>query len=194
MESTDRRVNTGVAAGSVSAFDPDIAVEGNNVYIAWVDNRSGDSFDIFLNESNNRGSAWLSAPRDIDQDSLPHESLSPKLVTPMTDMVVVGWVDYRFGFPDILTAASVDKGTTFSAPVRVDTGSGPGETGSYDIAMAADGALVGVAWADDRAGPSRHLRELLARWGAHVPAAGLPDGRLCCGLERQPAPPRLGRE
>ncbi len=65
---------------------------------------------------------------------------------------VVAWVDYRYGFPDILVTRTTDAASTFTTPVRADTGTGAGNFSSLDVALGAEGSLVAVAWTDDRNG------------------------------------------
>ena len=148
--SSDRRLDGGTA-GSATSFDPVVAAENGNVYVAWVDDRNGASFDIFLARSTDGGANWGAATR-IDDDPIPHDSVSPRIVTTGTSRVVVAWVDYRFGFPDIIARFSNTSASSFEAAQRLDTGSGAGTSTSFDLALAADGDLVGAAWADDRAG------------------------------------------
>ncbi|HEX5094663.1 MAG TPA: sialidase family protein, partial [Acidimicrobiia bacterium] len=124
---TDRRLDVGTAAGSSSSFAPVVAAEAGNVYAAWVDDRGGGVFDIWLNRSRDSGATWLSTDSiRLDADPLPHDSIEPRIAAPRSGTVVVAWVDYRFGFPDVMVARSIDSAGTFTPPVRVDTGTGPG--------------------------------------------------------------------
>ncbi|MAQ18531.1 MAG: hypothetical protein CMN30_27505 [Sandaracinus sp.] len=147
---SDRRIDGGTA-GSASSFDPVIAAENGNVYVAWVDDRSGSSFDIYLNRSTDRGASW-GAATSIDDDPIAHDSVRPQIVTTGTSRVVVAWVDYRFGFADIIARFSDSSGAAFGSAVRLDTGTPAGTSTSFDVALAADGDLVGAAWSDDRSG------------------------------------------
>ena len=150
---TDTRLDVGTMPGTSASFSPTIAAEGTNVYVAWVDDRSGTSFDIRLNRSRDGGGTWLVADSLlIDADPLPHDSIEPRMVAPSGGTALVAWIDYRFGFPDILVSRTVDAGGSFSAPVRVDTGTAPGTSASLDIAFGANGPLIVAAWADDRNG------------------------------------------
>jgi hypothetical protein len=150
---TDRRLDVGTLPGSSTSFAPVIAAEGANVYVAWVDDRSGSSFDIWLNRSRDNGATWLVADSILlDADPLPHDSIEPRIVAPAAGVAVVAWIDYRSGFPDIISRRTADAASSFSAPVRLDTGSGPGTSGSLDLALGANGNLVAAAWADDRDG------------------------------------------
>ena len=150
---TDRRLDVGTMPGASASFAPAIAAEGPNVYVAWVDDRSGSSFDIWLNRSRDNGATWLTADSILlDADPLPHDSIEPRVVAPSSGTAVVTWIDYRYGFPDIISRRTSDAASTFSAPLRLDTGTGNGTSASLDLAMGANGSLVVAAWADDRSG------------------------------------------
>jgi hypothetical protein len=149
---SDTRIDTGTVAGSSSSFSADVAAEGTNVYVAWIDDRDRGSFDIWLNRSTDSGTSWLPNAVKLDADAFDHDSIEPHVIAPDTGDVLVGWIDYRSGFPDPYVTRSTDAGATFSTPVRVDTGTEPGASGSYEIALAGAGNLVAVAWSDDRAG------------------------------------------
>ncbi|RLB55392.1 MAG: hypothetical protein DRJ42_06330 [Deltaproteobacteria bacterium] len=149
----DTRLDVGTGAGASASFAPTIAAEGGNVYVAWVDDRLGGSFDIWLNLSRDSGATWLTSDSvRIDADSLPHDSVSPQIVTSGAGRAVIAWVDFRFGFPDVLVSRSIDSGSTFSSPVRADTGTGPGTSASLEVSLAAEGDLVAVGWTDNRDG------------------------------------------
>jgi len=146
------RIDTGDASGSNTSFSPTIAAEGSNVYVAWVDDRDMGSFDIWLNRSTDAGATWGASATQLDMDVFPHDSIEPTVVTTGSGEAVVSWIDFRFGLPDVVASHSTDAGATWAAPARVDTGTGPGIAGAYDLAVDADGSLVVAAWADDRMG------------------------------------------
>jgi hypothetical protein len=149
---TEQRMDVGTAAGSSSSFSADIAAEGTNAYVVWVDDRDRGSFDIWLNRSTDSGATWLSGAVKLDGDTLDHDSIDPHVIAPDGGDVLVAWTDYRSGFPDPYVTRSSTAGASFAAPVRVDTGTSPGTSGSYDIAAAGAGDVVAIAWSDDRAG------------------------------------------
>ncbi|MFK8003673.1 MAG: MopE-related protein [Polyangiales bacterium] len=147
FSASDRRLDS----GSGASFAPVVGAEGNNVYVAWVDDRSGSSFDINFARSTNRGGTF-SAATSIDDDPLPHDSSQPTITAPSGGLVVVSWVDYRFGFADIIVRRSNSAGATFDSAQRLDTGTAPGTSGSFDVSLDGSGSLIGAAWVDDRAG------------------------------------------
>ncbi len=148
----ETRIDTGTTAGSSSSFAPDVATEGTNVYVAWVDDRAAGSFDIWLNRSTNSGASWLAGAVSLDADAFAHDSIEPHVVAPAAGAVLVSWLDYRAGFPDPLVTRSTTSGASFGGPVRLDTSTAVGASGSYDLAFAAQGSLIAAVWADDRNG------------------------------------------
>jgi hypothetical protein len=148
----EQRMDVGTVAGSSSSFSADVAAEGTNAYVVWVDDRDRGSFDIWLNRSTDSGATWLAGAVKLDGDTLDHDSIDPHVIAPDVGDVLVGWTDYRSGFPDPYVTRSTTAGASFAAPTRVDTGTASGASGSYDIALAGAGNLVAMAWSDDRAG------------------------------------------
>lgn len=148
----EQRIDVGDALGSNGSTAPAVAAEGGNVYVTWVDDRDAGSLDIWFNRSTNSGATFLGSAVQLDQDPFPHDSIEPQVVTTLAGELVVAWVDLRSGAADILATRSDDAGATFSAPVRLDTGTAAGVSASGELALSADGNLVAAAWSDDRAG------------------------------------------
>ncbi len=146
----EARMDLGTAAGSSSSFDPAIAASDDNAWVVWIDDRDGGSFDIWMNHTTDHGGTWLAGAVQLDQDPLHHDSIEPHVLSPATGVVLVGWLDYRFGQPDPYVTRSTDNGATFSAPARIDTGTLPGASASHDFDFAANGSLVAVVWSDAR--------------------------------------------
>ncbi len=150
---SETRLDVGTPPGDSTSFEPSIAAEGTNVYVVWIDDRSGASFDIWANRSHDNGATWLTSDSMLlDDDSFAHDSIEPHVVAPLPDTALIAWVDYRYGFPDILVTRTTDAGGTFSAPVRLDTGTAAGASSSQDLAFGANGNLIVAAWADNRDG------------------------------------------
>ena len=148
----ETRIDVGDAVGSHSSFSPELACEGANVYVAWVDDRVAGSFDIHFNDSNDSGATWRASALSLDADAFAHDSIEPFVTAPAAGVVLVSWLDYRSGFPDPFVIRSTNAGTSFGAPERLDTSTTPGASGSYDLAFGSNGNLVAAAWADDRNG------------------------------------------
>ncbi|MEZ4252397.1 MAG: sialidase family protein [Polyangiales bacterium] len=145
------RVDTGDVAGRNASVDPDVAADGDNAYVVWVDNRDAGSLDIWMNRSIDAGVSWA-APTKLDQDAFAHDSIQPRIVALSGGRAVVAWIDYRDGFPDVLASRTANAGMTFSTPTRLDTGTASGTSASLSVSLAASGDLVAAAWSDDRSG------------------------------------------
>lgn len=153
FSATDKRLDVGTAAGASTSFAPTMAAEGNNVYVAWVDAREDGAFDIWTNHSTDSGANFRTSDSiRVDDDALPHDSIEPHIVAPLSGTAIVAWIDYRAGFPDVYAARTTDSGASYADPVRLDTGADIGESGSYDLALGASGQRLVAAWADDRSG------------------------------------------
>jgi hypothetical protein len=142
----------GTPAGSSSSFSPAVAASGTGAWVVWIDDRDTGSFDVWMNRTSDSGTSWLAGAVQLDQDPLHHDSIEPHVVSPAAGVVLVGWLDYRFGQPDPYVVRSSDGGATFAAPARLDTGTSPGASASHDIDLSANGSLVASVWSDSRSG------------------------------------------
>lgn len=145
--------------GRSNSFDPDIVVDGPNVYVVWSDNVNG-AFDILFARSTDSGITFQ-PPMRIDSDQPPGSAYSafPRLATGFDgEHVYVTWQDFRNGGSvvdggsDVYFARSTDKGQSFGSDVRLDTGEDPGRSDSFVPRIAADDDEVYVVWHDDRNG------------------------------------------
>jgi hypothetical protein len=150
----ETRLDLGTAAGSSSSFSPAIAASGTSAWAVWIDDRDAGSFDIWMNRTSNSGGTWLAGAVQLDQDPLHHDSIEPHVTSPATGVVLVSWLDYRFGQPDPYVVRSGDGGATFAAPIRLDTGTTPGASASHDLDFASSGSLIAAVWSDARSGLS----------------------------------------
>jgi len=141
-------VNTGEGA----ATNPDIACIGNTVFVVWEDTSDGeiDAKNIYYSRSDSAGSSWLEEPIRLDGDEQgKYMSISPRIAS-SGDEVHVVWADVVNGAYDIYAASSTTRGTSFEAPVRVDSDQ-PGSAFSAFPQLAVDGdGTVLVAWEDSR--------------------------------------------
>ena len=119
---------------------PVIAANGNQVYIAWEDDSSGDA-DIFFAVSNDSG-ATFSTPTNLS--STFGVSIFPQIEATGTS-VFVTWEDDETGFVDILLKASMDNGATFGTTVNLSDNFDD----SINSRIALSGLNCHVAWEDD---------------------------------------------
>jgi hypothetical protein len=118
----------------------------------WIDDRDSGSFDVWMNRTTDSGASWLASAVQLDQDPLHHDSIEPHVVSPAAGVVLVSWLDYRFGQPDPYAVRSSDSGATFAAPARLDTGTVAGASASHQLDISASGSLVAAVWSDSRSG------------------------------------------
>jgi hypothetical protein len=84
-------------------WHPAIAADGNDVFIAWQDNRLGDN-DIFFARSRNRGAAFDADERVDDSGNDPSNQYRPDIAVAPGQAVYVTWEDERFG-PSVVAVA-----------------------------------------------------------------------------------------
>jgi hypothetical protein len=84
-------------------WHPAIAADGDDVFIAWQDNRLGDN-DIFFARSRNRGAAFDADERVDDSGNDPSNQYRPDIAVAPGQAVYVTWDDERFG-PSVVAVA-----------------------------------------------------------------------------------------
>ena len=158
------RVNS-TPGGTNFTSQPQVAAEGDAVYVVWSDSRNSGmriaTQDVYFNKSTDGGATWL--PQDIRLDTDPGRalSLSPQIAVE-GDHVYVVWTDYRNGGSvnaDVYFNRSVDGGVTWLAQdVRINTyavwQTGMPDIASHAPAICANGDHVFIAWLDGRRPPS----------------------------------------
>ena len=129
--------NTGIS------FNPQIAASGNNVYVTWHDNSTGN-FDIFFRASNNNSTSFGT---QINLSNNTGFSLNPQIAASGNN-VYVTWHDDTPGNIDIFFRASNNNGTSFGTPINLSNNTGS----SLEPLIAASGNNVYVTWHDDTPG------------------------------------------
>lgn len=132
---------------------PSIAAgQGNDVYVAWHDNRNGLG-DVFLSRSLDGGATWMNEVR-ADSDAMgSHDSQNASVAADTAGNVYVAWQDVRTGRSfDLYVRSSTDRAASFAGPDRrIDTA--PGDLDSFaPIALALPMNRAVVLWQDFRAG------------------------------------------
>jgi len=155
-QESDIRIDTGgdIAGVSFSAWEgPRICCSGDSVYIAWYDERDGET-DIRLNYSTDGGANWQASDIRIDVGDAAgaHRSSYPGICCSGSN-VYVSWSDLRNGKWDIYFNCSTDGGLNWlSSPVRLNTGITPGYTHCWAPKVCCSGSNVYVVWYDGRSG------------------------------------------
>ncbi len=150
------------APPTARASDPQLAVSGNTIYVAWVDDRDyqagvgGPGFvpgDIYFNRSLDQGSSWLDADLRLNSAGIDLDrSLSPSIAA-SGDSVYVSFINDRAS--GLFTRAlnvffnrSLDGGSSWlPSDVRMDTEL-PGDSDSSTPQIVSAGDSVYVAWFD----------------------------------------------
>ncbi len=150
--STDVRLDVGSAPGAAPSYDPAIAASDASVYVSWVDQRNGESPDIYCNRSLDGGVTWLSEDVRLDVGSEPGIASSfHSRIAAEGSAAFVAWEDQRNGRSDVYLNRSLDAGMTWlPVDVRLDIGSAAGASGSSPPEIAASGSSVYVTWEDTR--------------------------------------------
>lgn len=148
---TDVRINTGVAAGSATVFNPRIAADLSSVYVVWEDLRNGKD-DIYCNVSSDGGTTWLPSSVRLDTGTSPgaDNSWLPEITAAGSNVYVV-WCDDRSGDGDLLFNHSTNGGATWqAAATRIDNA--PANVWSSGPKISCQGSDVYVTWWDGRNG------------------------------------------
>jgi len=130
-------------------FDPEsgeaqICASGEQVYVAWVDDRDGTP-GVWLNASSDGGQSWRAEAVAINGD--PAAALRPALACDGQD-VYVAWEDARdgeLGQPAIYFTRSENGGESFVWPERIDFDT-QGRYPSHAPRIATVGGQVWVTW------------------------------------------------
>lgn len=140
--------------GDHPAFEPQVAIDGNQAYTTWYDGRNG-SFDVYFSASSDLSASWQGDVR-LNTDA-PGESYSahPRLDADGAGGVAVVWEDSRSGANDIYLQFSTFQGrsgTWLPVDVRLDLHDAAGAADSYAPVIVATPTAITVAWHDRSAG------------------------------------------
>lgn len=124
---------------SVQAY-PSLASSGNNVYIAWEDNRYGN-YDILSCKSTNGGTSWFNEVRLTSHSS---EQRKPNITANGTNIHVV-WQDSRDS-AEIYYLSSTNYGSSWQSVQKITFNPGT----SIMPSIAANRSLLYVTWTDNR--------------------------------------------
>ena len=158
-----------------AAFLPAMAIDRDGaIYAVWTDERE-KGLQVFFNSSLDHGRTWL--PADVRIDSMLNRAAGAISVSVASDgagRVLAVWEERGGGGRSIQAAASQDRGTTWSLPVRVDDGTNRVSPLSPSVVFASGRALV--AWMA-ASGGSRTIGQVWSdvssdgglTWGPDVP-------------------------
>ena len=93
---------------------PQIAAQGNNVYVVWADGTSGNKEVMFARSSD--GGTTFGDPQNLSSD--PSESFNQEIAA-LGNHVYVVWLDKKIDSNSLLLKASADGGVTFGEAVEI---------------------------------------------------------------------------
>lgn len=150
----DTRLNTEPVA-TLPSGSPVICCDGQDVYVAWEDERDGED-DVYVNYSHDGGQSWQSSDVRVEAGIAGEKSSQHVQIACEGDSAYVVYKDNRFlndfSGDEIFFSRSVDGGATWLATdVRLDTdaqGAGDSEWPS----LCKSGNNLYVAWEEGRNG------------------------------------------
>jgi hypothetical protein len=126
-----------------ASLSPHIAASGNNVYVIWTDNTTGNG-DIYFKRSMDNGGTFggtENLSNNLGMSSEPDVTLDQ-------EEVYITWTDNTTGNGDVYFKASSDSGFTFSSIKNLSNNTGA----SLSPHIAASGNNVYVIWTDNTTG------------------------------------------
>jgi hypothetical protein len=173
-----------------------VPVSGPNgeVYVMWE--KPFDPTGLFLNRSLDGGRTWLKKGISVAPIQLPPADMNggfvnhdfPSMAVDRTNgahrgRIYVVWDDVRFGSPDILLTYSDDRGSTWSAPIRVNNdAAGNGADQWFPWVAVDDTGAVQVSFLDRRNDPNNLLFSEFLATSTNGGASFGPNIRVSDGL------------
>ena len=140
---------------------PAVAFDGTNYLVAWQDDRTGSTLDIYASRVSTTGTVLN--PTGIAVSTAPGAQDSPRLAFDGTNYLVV-WQDLRSGVNHDVYASRVSKTGTVLNPTGIAVSTAPGDQRVPVVAF--NGTLL-VVWLDKRnGGPDDQV------YGARVNSSG----------------------
>ena len=153
------RIDLGDPAGATFSSSPAVCVDGERVFVAWVDTRFAVT-EILFNRSDDRGRTWRDPAIRATQRPLTSNggAGAPSLIC-RGDLLFMTWRDERDGVGgghgsktgDIYFARSLDGGLTWEADQRISSNP-PGSQSLFQspvVHATDDGQHVYVVWVRD---------------------------------------------
>ena len=155
------RPNQKVDDGSSNSWSSDIGVDGNDhLHVVWSDDRT-NYYGIYYSKSTDQGLSWSSSTR-IDSGVFGANARLPSIAIDRTggafnDRVYVVWLESSTaGGVHIFATFSVNSGSTWAAPTRIDTAVQDVLCLAPDVVVDSSGNVY-VAWYDNRDTSYNHI-------------------------------------
>jgi hypothetical protein len=120
-----------------------IASDGNNVYIVWRDETTGNG-DIYFKRSSDNGSSFEKRKYIFKSNG---SSSEPQIASDGNNVYIV-WRDETTGNGDIYFRKSSNYGKNFDGPIQLSNNAGS----SSEPQIASDGNNVYIVWRDETTG------------------------------------------
>ena len=137
---------------SGGSADNQITAQGNNVYVAWWDNKTGN-WEVYSRSSKDGGETF-SEPvmiRGTDNSTFRLAPPQPNIISVDTALAASGnneyvvWWDNKTGNWEVLFSRSTDNGATFSGSTNISNSPNMRSTGAR---IAAEGDYVYISWVE----------------------------------------------
>ncbi len=101
----------------VFSTDPVIKASGNNVYVGWLEDTSGDldNFEVMFKRSTNKGDSF-GGTKNLSNTS---DDSSQVVISTSDPVVYVAWKEGSFPSNDIMLKRSTDRGSHFGSRINV---------------------------------------------------------------------------
>jgi hypothetical protein len=123
------------------SYGAQIVISGNNIYVVWADDSTGNG-DIYFKRSADNGTSFGSTQ---NLSTNPGNSTAAQIAA-YQDKVYVVWADDSTGNGDIYLKASLDNGTKFSGQKVLAKNNG--SSFNPQIAVSPNNIIYGI-WQDD---------------------------------------------
>jgi flagellin-like protein len=144
--------------------NPEIAINGDNIYLVWTQELSDGSTEIYYKNSTDNGVTWGTDFRLTYNSS---SSFNPNIAVNGSNIHVV-WDDYRNGNAEIYYKNSSDNGATWSSDVRLTNAIDY----SYFSKIAVNENNIHIVWTDERDGEAEiyyiNSSDNGATWGTGI--------------------------
>jgi len=142
---------------SAFANVPKLGVDSEGtIFVAWHDDRTGDSWDVYVAASHDGGASFDASVR-VNPHVADSWSFEPDLAVAPDDTLLVSWQRYAYDADalqwdyEAMVATSSDGGASFTTPLVVNDGSGWQYKTSIEVGPS---GTVYAAWTDTRSGGS----------------------------------------
>jgi hypothetical protein len=133
-----------------ASYSTHVAVANDGtVFVAWEDNRTSSSFsDVYLARSIDEGLTFGANVR-VNPAEAGTNHTEPWITFDQAGIVYVAYTRITATAEDIYLTKSLDKGSTFGTPVKINDDSGDYYRGKKEVAISKDGEIC-VVWTDGR--------------------------------------------